>query len=48
MKEKEEDKEEISGIQISKEFAIIDGNNHVHIIKGDTFEHVSVEYTPVQ
>ena len=47
-KEKEEDKKEISGIQISKEFAIIDGNNHVHIIKGDTFEHTSVEYTPVQ
>ena len=50
--EKEEDKEDkdenINGIQISKEFAIIDGNNQVHIIKAESFEHFSLEYIPVQ
>ena len=50
--EKEEDKEDkdenINGIQINKEFAIIDGNNQVHIIKAESFEHFSLEYIPVQ
>ena len=46
--EKDDKDEDINGIQINKEFAIIDGNNQVHIIKADTFEHFSLEYTPVQ
>ena len=44
--EKDEEEEKINGIQKSREFAIIDANNQVHIIKGETFEHFSIEYTP--
>ena len=39
---------EIKGIKKSREFAIIDSNNQVHIIKADTFEHFSNEFIPVQ
>ena len=46
--EEEKDKEENNGIKISREFAIIDANNQVHVIKGETFEHFSFEYTPVE
>ena len=40
--------EVMNGIKKSREFAIIDANNHVHIIKAETFEHFSSEYIPVQ
>ena len=46
--EKIEKEEEINGIQKGREFAIIDANNQVHIIKGETFEHFSIEYNPVE
>ena len=50
IKEKDEDDEEekSNGIQKSREFAIIDAKNQVHIIKGESFEHFSVEYIPVE
>ena len=50
IKEKDEDDEEekSNGIQKSREFAIIDAKNQVHIIKGESFEHFSVEYVPVE
>ena len=44
--EKEEEKEK--GIIRSREFAIFDSNNQIHIINSDTFEHFSNEYNPVQ
>ena len=44
--DKEEDK--IKGIKKSREFAIIDANNQVHVIKAETFEHFSIEYIPIQ
>ncbi len=47
-KEEKDEEEKINGIQKSREFAIIDANNQVHIIKGETFEHLSVEYTPIE
>ena len=49
IKEKsEEEIEKINGIQKTREFAIIDAKNQVHIIKAETFEHFSLEYTPVE
>ena len=44
----EEKKEENKGIIKSREFAIFDSNNQIHIINSDTFEHFSTEYIPVQ
>jgi len=41
-------KNKIKGIHKSREFAIIDANNQVHIIKGETFEHFSLDYIPTQ
>ena len=49
--EKEEDKdkkEENKGKIKTREFAIFDSNNQIHIIKSDTFEHFSNEYIPIQ
>ena len=49
--EKEEDKnekEENKGKIKSREFAIFDSNNQIHIINSDTFEHFSSEYIPIQ
>ena len=43
----EKEKEE-KGIIRSREFAIFDSNNQIHIINSDTFEHFSNEYNPVQ
>ena len=43
----EKEKEE-KGIIKSREFAIFDSNNQIHIINSDTFEHFSNEYNPVQ
>ena len=43
-KEKEENKRKIK----SREFAIFDSNNQIHIINSDTFEHFSNEYIPIQ
>ena len=46
---KEEDEEDkTSGIKKSREFAIIDAKNQVHIIKAETFEHFYLEYVPVE
>ena len=46
---KEEDEEDkSSGIKKSREFAIIDAKNQVHIIKAETFEHFYLEYVPVE
>ena len=44
----EKEKEEEKGIIKSREFAIFDSNNQIHIINSDTFEHFSSEYNPVQ
>ena len=49
--ENEEDKdkkEENKGKIKTREFAIFDSNNQIHIIKSDTFEHFSNEYIPIQ
>ena len=49
--EKEEDKnekEDNKGKIKSREFAIFDSNNQIHIINSDTFEHFSSEYIPIQ
>ena len=47
--EKEEkEKEEKKGKIKSREFAIFDSNNQIHIINSDTFEHFSTEYIPIQ
>ena len=43
----EKEKEE-KGIIRSREFAIFDSNNQIHIINSETFEHFSNEYNPVQ
>jgi len=44
----EKEKEKEKGIIRSREFAIFDSNNQIHIINSDTFEHFSSEYNPVQ
>ena len=44
----EKEKEKEKGIIRSREFAIFDSNNQIHIINSDTFEHFSNEYNPVQ
>ena len=46
--EEEKEEEQKNGIKKSREFAIIDANNQVHIIKGETFEHFSMDYTPIE
>ena len=43
-----ENEKEEKGIIRSREFAIFDSNNQIHIINSDTFEHFSNEYNPVQ
>ena len=45
----EKDKKEKNKGKIkTREFAIFDSNNQIHIINGDTFEHFSSEYIPIQ
>ena len=47
-KDSKEKKEENRGKIKTREFAIFDSNNQIHIINGDTFEHFSSEYIPIQ
>ena len=46
--DEENKKEKEKGKIKSREFAIFDSNNQIHIINSDTFEHFSSEYNPVQ
>ena len=48
VKDDENEEEKSNGIQKTREFAIIDAKNQVHIIKGESFEHFSIEYVPVE
>ena len=48
IEEEKEKQEENKGKIKSREFAIFDSNNQIHIINSDTFEHFSTEYIPVQ
>ena len=48
LQEKDDEEDKSNGIQKSREFAIIDAKNQVHIIKAETFEHFSLEYVPVE
>ena len=46
--DEENKKEKEKGKIKSREFAIFDSDNQIHIINSDTFEHFSSEYNPVQ
>ena len=45
--DKEEEKENKGKVK-TREFAIFDSNNRIHIVNADNFEHFSDEYIPIQ
>ena len=46
--EKKEEEKENKGKVKTREFAIFDSNNRIHIVNADNFEHFSDEYIPIQ
>ena len=46
--EKKEEEKENKGKVRTREFAIFDSNNRIHIVNADNFEHFSDEYIPIQ
>jgi hypothetical protein len=48
IREKKEEEKENKGKVKTKEFAIFDSNNRIHIVNADNFEYFSDEYIPIQ